>query len=132
MKKQTGSLWDVVGGDTSEKKEAKNGNGESAPKTPAEIELEKNFAQFWDAFPVKKDKGHAMKAFKKVAEFLPQMLEAIERQEEEREARASARLFVAEWKYPATWLNGRCWEDEVAVPQTPPQSQRHYRPADER
>lgn len=72
-----------------------------------------DFEQFWKAYPLRKDKGHALKAFNKVSEFLPQMLEAIERQQEEREARATARLFVPEWKYPATWLNGHCWEDEV-------------------
>ena len=71
------------------------------------------FEVFWAHYPLRKDKGHAAKSFAKVAEHLPAMLEAIEAQELEREARASAGLFVPPWKYPGTWLNGRCWEDEV-------------------
>lgn len=101
----------------------------------ADEKLAQKFEQFWEACRgrlARKDKGHAFKAFKKVAQFLPQMLVALDRQEEEREARASARLFVPEPKYVATWLNGRCWEDEVAVRRVAPQSQRHYRPGDER
>ena len=91
-------------------------------------EYSPEFEQFWKAYPVRKDKGHAWTAFKKVAQYLPAMLEAIERQMDEREARASARLFNAEWKYPATWLNGRCWEDEPEEIQAPlkRQSTRFY------
>ena len=88
------------------------------------------FEVFWAHYPLRKDKGHAAKSFAKVAEHLPAMLEAIEAQEFEREARASAGLFVPPWKYPGTWLNGRCWEDEVELPelQQKPQSMRHYQP----
>lgn len=81
---------------------------ETAPAAP--------FALFWDAYPVKKSKGHAEKAFAKLkptAELVATMLTAITKQTAERKARTQAGEFVPEWKYPATWINGRCWEDQA-------------------
>lgn len=78
------------------------------------------FARFWEAYPWKKSKGQAERAFAKLKPdetLLATMLTAIQAQTAERKAREKAKAFVPEWKYPATWLNARCWEDEAgAIP----------------
>lgn len=70
------------------------------------------FAQFWKAYPKKKDKGHAEKAFSKVNVPVDVLISAIEKQKK------SADWIKENGKYipnPATWLNGKRWEDEVDV-----------------
>lgn len=77
------------------------------------------FARFWEAYPLKKSKGQAERAWKKLkpnADLVAKMLAALQEQTAERKARKQANEFVPEWKYPSTWLNGRCWEDEASAP----------------
>lgn len=77
------------------------------------------FQRFWERYPIKKAKGQALKAWKKLAPddaLTATMLAAIDAQQHERDAKARRREFVPEWKHPGTWLNGRCWEDEAAPP----------------
>jgi DnaB-like helicase C terminal domain len=91
-----------------EKKEEEGVQGEMA-KTGSE---RTPFSQFWEAYPKKVAKGFAEKASKKAncASLLPQILEAVDR------AKATE-AWVKEYgqfiPHPATWLNGRCWEDEL-------------------
>lgn len=67
------------------------------------------FDLFWQAYPRKTAKAAALKAFTKLApsaDFLDSMLEAIKKQ-----------LTCKQWvdgfiPHPATWINGRRWEDE--------------------
>ena len=72
------------------------------------------FEEFWKAYPRKKSKGDAEKAWntlKPNADLLSRMLEAIAR------AAASADWTKDEGKfipYPATWLRDKGWEDEIA------------------
>ena len=69
------------------------------------------FDEFWQRYPVKRDKGHARIAFaaalKKTT--LAALLQALETQIA---SRAQARSWVPEWPYPATWLRGERWTDE--------------------
>ena len=67
------------------------------------------FATFWDSYPRKKDKGNAFKAFQKFkcSERLPVLLAAIQRDIRSQQWRNDSRYIP----YPATWLNGRRWED---------------------
>jgi hypothetical protein len=79
------------------------------------------FNKFWLAYPVHKSKEKAFQAFKKInpsEELLQTMLVAIEMQTQERDLKQKNNQFTPEWKLPATWLNGQCWEDEVnlAIP----------------
>lgn len=72
------------------------------------------FARFYDAYPKKSGRGQAETAWRKVdASLLDQILAAIEAQKADRIAAAKVGAFRAEWKYPATWLNGQCWLDEI-------------------
>lgn len=68
------------------------------------------FDEFWAAFPRKEAKQAARKAWGKLrpdAGLLGQMLEAIEQQ---KAWKAWLEGFIP---HPATWLNGRRWEDEA-------------------
>lgn len=76
-------------------------------------ELDVKFGVFWSAFPKKKAKKDAEKAFKKLSpddDLMAVILAAIEK------AKTSEQWTGHNGKYiphPARWLNGRRWEDET-------------------
>jgi hypothetical protein len=70
------------------------------------------FESFWKAYPNRIGKGAAEKAWKKNGRpSIEIILEAIEQQKTWR-LNANGQ-FRPEWKNPATWINQKCWEDEV-------------------
>ena len=74
------------------------------------------FDRFWAAYPKKKDKQAARRAWKKLKPDLALcrvMSAALERQKESREWRKEGGAYIP---YPSTWLNGRRWEDEEPEP----------------
>ena len=76
------------------------------------------FEKFWEQYPHRVSKGAAIKSFEKVIkehgdEVLETILLAIQAQKRYRNEALSADQFVPNWKMPATWLNQRCWEDEI-------------------
>jgi hypothetical protein len=78
----------------------------------------KDFPLFWEAWPNKVDKKAAEERWAKMNGTRPAitiLLEAIRKQTEWRK-NAGPDDFRPPWKNPATWLNGRCWEDEVDPP----------------
>jgi len=75
-----------------------------------------SFERFYSAYPKHKDRKKALNAWKKLNPSDPlieTVLTAIEKQKAEKEALKQRREFAPEWPLPATWLNGRRWEDEV-------------------
>lgn len=73
-----------------------------------------DFESFWSAYPKKKAKGDAQAAWKKLkpnADLIGAILEAIEVQKTSEDWTKENSKFIP---YPATWLNGRRWEDENA------------------
>jgi len=73
------------------------------------------FELWYAAYPLKKSRAAASKAFSKLnpdESLVHAMIEAIDRQIGEREAKRRRDVFVPQWKHPATWLNGECWLDE--------------------
>ena len=78
-------------------------------------QIDKQFDAFWSAYPKKKGKQSAEKAFKKIAPdetLLEIMLKALEEQKQSAEWQKDGGQFIP---YPASWLNGRRWEDETTV-----------------
>ena len=74
---------------------------------------QKEFDQFWKAYPRKNAKLDAMKAWKqtkKVRPALPIVLAAIVHQKASREWLKQDGTFIP---YPATWLRAGQWDDEV-------------------
>ena len=75
--------------------------------------LPDGFDRFWAAYPKKTAKPDAVRAFGKLkpdAELLETILGAIERQKSTAQWQEDGGRFIP---HPATWLNGRRWEDEV-------------------
>jgi hypothetical protein len=73
------------------------------------------FGEFWEAYPKKKAKPDAIKAFNKLSpdkDLLDILLKAIGEQKKAEEWNKQNGQFIP---YPATWLNGRRWEDEVSA-----------------
>lgn len=70
------------------------------------------FLRFWSAYPKKKSKVQAEKAFRKInpnEQLLEAMLAAIGRATTSDEWQKSDGKYIP---YPASWLNGRRWEDD--------------------
>lgn len=73
------------------------------------------FYAFWGAYPKKKGKQAAEKAFEKLKpddELLNIILTALEEQKKSAEWQKDNGQFIP---YPATWLNGKRWEDELTA-----------------
>jgi len=68
---------------------------------------DEQFAAFWKSYPRRISKGAARKAFVKAIKktTLENMLKAIT----EYVAKKPEKI---DYKHPATWLNGECWDDE--------------------
>jgi hypothetical protein len=74
------------------------------------------FVRFWQAYPRREKKPAALKAFAKIdpdAPTLAAMLAAIDRQSRSEAWTKDGGKYVP---HPASWLNGRRWEDEVGPP----------------
>ena len=72
-----------------------------------------NFLIFWNAYPRKKNKGSAERAFKKInpdKSFLNEILSKLEEAKKSHDWQKDGGQFIP---YPATWLNARGWEDEI-------------------
>ena len=71
------------------------------------------FSEFWKEYPLRKDKGHALRAFKsalKRAKFEEILAGAIAyRNDPTRKPEFT--------KYPATWLNADAWENAAVLPE---------------
>ena len=78
------------------------------------------FASFWSAYPKKKNKGQAEKAFQKLnpdPDLLTLILSGIERAKRTEGWRKQDGQFIP---YPATWLNAQGWLDEDSTAQKGP------------
>lgn len=72
------------------------------------------FAEFWSAYPKKKAKAEARKAWDKAkinGEF-DSLLTALELQKQTTDWKKNGGEFIP---YPATWINGKRWEDEIPL-----------------
>ncbi len=75
--------------------------------------LEKSFNQFWSAYPKKTAKQQAFKAWEKLKpgeDLLSKILVSLERQKKSVQWTKDGGQYVP---YPATWLNGKRWEDDL-------------------
>lgn len=83
--------------------------------------IKESFSHFYSNYPKHKDKERALTSYKKalkasklpVEEFEEMVLRAVLNQKREREMQEKYGRTPEYWKYPATWLNGKNWEDEV-------------------
>lgn len=71
------------------------------------------FEKFWNAYPKKRSKGQAEKAWAKIhpdERLLEKILSTIDRAKKSDDWIKEAGQFIP---YPATWLNSKGWEDEI-------------------
>lgn len=100
--------------ETEGKQKPKGGCGEKTKKAGAGVR--DRFARFWRAYPKKRSKGQAERAFFRIdpdEQLLATMIATIER------AMTSEDWLKEGGKYiphPATWLGARGWEDEMTAP----------------
>ena len=105
---------------------------DATPETEAEAETEtetetetehacacevyiNEFDQFWQAYPKKKSKGTAQKAWDKIKDrpSLSHLLAALDAQKRSQDWLKDGGQFIP---YPASWLNAGRWEDETRGP----------------
>lgn len=75
------------------------------------------FDEFWAIYPKKQDKQHAKKAFEKInpdRSLLDKMISAVKQWSQSQQWTKDGGQFIP---MPATWLNGKRWEDEAPVVQ---------------
>ncbi len=95
-----------------------NTNGQSLTPSSASsskrgsAEGETEFDRFWSAYPRKKSKGQAEKAWKQPHPDIEIILAAIAKAKQSEQWLRDGGQFVP---YPATWLNAKGWEDEPTV-----------------
>ncbi len=93
----------AVHGKRKEKKRKNN------PPNPLAGEFEK----FWEQYPNKKAKPKAWNAFTNLkAEEVKKILEVLPQHNSQEQWQKEGGKFIP---YPATWLNGRRWEDEIVA-----------------
>lgn len=71
------------------------------------------FATFWDAYPNKKAKANAQKAWKKLRPnnaLFEKIMQAVEMQRRSEDWTKDNGRFIP---YPATWINGGYWDNEI-------------------
>jgi hypothetical protein len=88
-----------------------------------------SFVDFWKAYPRKVARNDAQKAWTKLkadSSLLAIILKAVEKQSLSADWQKDGGKFIP---YPATWLNGRRWEDEVSAPQNPQTSANQFKGA---
>lgn len=86
--------------------------------TDIEIDKEYSFNQFWDKYPNKKAKKDAVKAWSKIKlnnNLLNSIMDSLEKHKMSVNWVKNGGSFIP---YPATWLNGERWNDEVEEAQT--------------
>lgn len=91
---------------------------EPAPKPKGGKASERYFNEFWAEYPKKRSKQAALNAWKRLApdkELYAKIMAALTEQKQSAEWRREGGRFIP---YPATWLNGGCWDDEVAAAQS--------------
>ncbi len=75
--------------------------------------IEHTFDIFWKAYPKRKSRGQAEKAFEKVnpdESLLKTILAAIDQAKKSDDWQKESGQYIP---YPATWLNNKGWEDEI-------------------
>ena len=81
-------------------------------KQPINTYISKDFDVFWQAFPKKKKKEDARKAWNTIRPNIEEVLKAIEWQKQSPEWFKQGGQFIP---YPATCIRSHSWEDEKSV-----------------
>lgn len=112
-------------GGSKQKANGKQNEREKEREKEKEVEIENeskkaaDFDCFWQAYPRKVGKVKAEAAYYKITTPVSVLLAAIEQQKKSAQWQKDNGQFIP---HPATWLNGKRWEDQVETVSTAPQS----------
>jgi hypothetical protein len=76
-----------------------------------------SFLSFWKLYPRRIGKRHALKAFDAAVKRGTPVADILKGAEIVAQQVKAGNLELAYTKYPSTWLNGDCWEDEHLDPE---------------
>ncbi|MGN1086146.1 MAG: DUF6291 domain-containing protein [Porcipelethomonas sp.] len=99
--------------------------GEKSAVKPDSNSFSESFNDFWKAYPMKVSKANALKAWNKLKpddSLVRKILSALERQKKSAQWQKDNGQFIP---YPATWLNGRRWEDCIFLKSDTPENCGH-------
>jgi hypothetical protein len=115
--------WDTYQAGTEKRNNQENNQGTTKEHKQEYKECKDNinmsiFDLFYKAYPKKQAKQNALRAWIKLnpdKELINVILSALERQKAYKAhlEKQNPKPFISEWPLPATWLNGRRWEDEI-------------------
>ncbi len=91
------------------------GGSQSRSSVKVDSHSDELFNTFWEAYPNKKAKQSALKAWKKVkpnAALFEKIMKAIELQKRGEDWQRESGRFIP---HPATWLNAGRWDDEIKI-----------------
>lgn len=106
---------DHASGRDSDAQGGREGKGKEIPCASRNDGLNGSFTKFWIAYPRKKSKGAAEKAWLKIKpdeQLSGAILAAVERAKTSADWQREGGQFIP---HPATWLNAKGWEDESSV-----------------
>jgi hypothetical protein len=118
----------VKGRDNPPRARVRAADADSSMQTADEIEEEEDstadeypfeFLKFWQAYPRKKKKGDALKAWSQTAKQQPPLADILRKIEELKQSREWLKDGGQFISYPATWLRAHGWNDEVDRPTGP-------------
>ena len=81
--------------------------------------MARSFQDWYAVYPHKRDRGHAAKAWKALRpgpDLIEEMIAAVLKQIEHRNHCIAKGEWVPDWPYPATWIRGERWADEIPEP----------------
>ena len=84
----------------------------SKPASPSKTLIDERFLKFWEAYPKKKSKGDAEKAWKAIKPneaLFQRIMRTLDTAKESKEWARDSGQYIP---YPATWLRAKGWEDE--------------------
>lgn len=96
------------------------GRDQGKPSRASRSALNGKFSEFWQAYPRKKSKGDAEKAWLKLKpdeQLHDRIIFAVEQAKTSVEWQKDGGQFIP---YPASWLNAKGWEDDQARPNLAP------------
>ncbi len=89
-----------------------NKKGNKGKKKKTSSASDDSFDVFWVTYPNKKDKKKAIERWDKIKPDDDMAQVIIDGLKAEISWRSIQQGWVADWKLPATWLNGECWTNE--------------------
>ena len=104
-------------------------SSKSGPRSPFKSKRQEQlFDEFWKAYPKKRSKGRAERAWVKIApdtELFSAILDGLERAKRSRDWTKEGGRYIP---YPATWLNAKGWEDDYEEVRSSGNAHRGHQP----